>query len=1227
MTAAMSKENLSSNTNFHVVGIGASAGGLEALESFCAHIPPDLNCAFIVVTHLDPTHKSMMSELLGRHTALHVKQIDNGEIIMPGVIYMIPPNRELAVEAGRLVTIEHAQPRGFRTPINTFFHHLGREYRNRAIAVILSGSGTDGAEALPGIKKNGGLVLVQNPEDAKYSGMPSSALATGAVDGVESAQALPELILRYIRKELVRMNFVPQDFRDTVEATEQELKIIFDIIKVGIGHDFSGYKQTTLQRRLARRMEATESETVEAYIKLLRLSREESEALFNEFLINVTRFFRDADSFRFLETKVIPDLIQRMSPTTPLRIWVAGCSTGEEAYSIAMLVFEAAAHANKPINASMFATDIDSEALTVARTGIYSASQLEAQLSPERIARFFSKTEKFYKINKTVRDLIVFSQHDLTRNPPLSKIDMISCRNVLIYLGQDAQQKTLSMFHYALKSNGYIFLGPSESLGVQERSFEARSKKDKIFCKDDTETQKLSKYHISVPQVKNVAPKSTQIKPVIQSVADMANAFFLQEDLCPAVVIDRNNEVVHLAGEINRYLKLQTGAPSFDLFSLVDPKIHTEIKATVFSVAKSRKPVRFNRVTYGTPPTLVNVIARPLILGDQDSGYTIISFEDVTESEGNSNFPDHITLSSPVPEEIVRVVKNQSQDLEKTKLVLANVVRDAEITYQELSSANEELMSTNEELQSTTQELETSREELQSLNEELETVNTELRHKVDDLTHANNDMNNLMVATQIGTLFLDQGLKVKNFTPAATGYFNLIQTDIGRPISHISHRLLEIDILACLAEAMHTLTSIEKEVATDDGRYAILRLLPYRTIDNKVDGAIVTFFDTTNLHSTKTALRRSESQMSALFGAVPDALIMVSADDVVVDYRIGSAGLVVAKDSIIGKSLATITDLDFFLEAEHVHRLLKTVRTVINRQGVEEIEVRVLPPQGMPRLVEARVASGGMEFAVCIFRDVTDRKEAEHLRVAKETAEKVSKAKSEFIANMSHELRTPLNGILGFAEILKVGFAGNLSAIQAEYVENIYTSGKQLLHLVNEILDLAKIEADSLILEESEFPFQIVVEEVVKSCEPLYKSAEIDIDCSGLERGLVIRGDRRRLWQVCLNLLGNAIKFTSRGGRVAFSSKIDERGNIVISTADNGIGIPEEDLVRVFGRFEQVNDRKRSTKGGTGIGLALVKSIVELHGGQVSASLPGLDGAGVTFTLRLPAKRHVLKNI
>lgn len=1219
---ALMMTSVHSADHFFVVGIGASAGGLEALEIFCAHIPPDVNCAFIVVTHLDPTHKSMMSELLSRHTKLVVKQIDNGEIIKPGIVYTIPPNRELAINAGRLVTIEHAQPRGFRTPINTFFLHLAREYKERAIAVVLSGSGTDGAEALSHLKKQGGFVLVQNPEEAKYSGMPNSAIATGSVDGVESVQAMPELILRYIRKELIRCIYEPSDPKESFVASDADVKIVVEILKKKTGFDFSSYKTTTLMRRLARRVDASKSVSFSQYLDYLSQHSEEVDALFNEFLINVTRFFRDSESFLFLEQNVIPDLVSRMSADTPLRAWMAGCSTGEEVYSIAILVVECASRSNKPLNINIFATDIDTEALAAARAGVYPAEQIEAQITPERIARYFTKADKFYRINKNIRDIVVFSQHDLTRNPPLSKIDLISCRNVMIYLGHDAQQKALSMFHYALKVGGYLFVGPSESLGALERFFEVTSKKDKIYQKNTVESHISNKYHITIPQTRIPQQKIASSKPIRQSPSEMATAFLLQEDVRPSVVIDGSYEVVHFAGQIDRYLKLQSGAPSFDLFSLLDTSIHTEVKATVFSVSRNRKPARFNRIELGNSSEFINILARPLILDGKDTGYTILSFEPNSDvlllRDGEAT-----NISTPVSDELNRVVENQSLDLEKTKLILANVVRDAEHTFQELSSANEELMSTNEELQSTTQELETSREELQSLNEELETVNSELRQKVEDLTHANNDMNNLMTATQIGTLFLDSALKVKSFTPAAADYFNLIQSDVGRPLSHISHRLGNTDILGWIAGVMRNLQPVEREVATDDNRYVILRILPYRTLDNKVDGSVVTFFDTSNLHSTKTALQRSESQVNALLSAIPDAFIMVSSEGLVLDYRGGSAGITIARDSIVGKKLELVSGMEFFLPEKSLLTLVRTIHTVIGRAGVEELELEVQPPQGSSSLVEARLASGASDVAVCIFRDITDKKLAEHLRIAKETAERVSKAKSEFIANMSHELRTPLNGILGFAEILREGLAGALSDTQGEYVENILTSGRQLLNLVNEILDLAKIEAESLELEETTFPLHLVVEEVVKSCTPLYKGAAITIDLSQLATNIVLKADRRRLWQVCLNLLGNAIKFTGQGGRIAFTSKLDDLGRICLAIADNGIGIPAADLERIFGRFEQASDRRRGHKGGTGIGLALVKSIVELHGGEVKASLPGLDGVGVTFTIAFPHSRNL----
>lgn len=1212
------------NENFYVVGVGASAGGLEALEGFCSHIPPDLNCAYVVVTHLDPTHKSMMSELLSRHTSLHVKQIESGDMICPGVIYIIPPNRELAVHDGRLVTIEHAQPRGFRTPINTFFNSLANEYRNRAIAVILSGSGTDGSESLNSVKAMGGFVMVQNPDDAKYSGMPTSAIATGVVDCIESAQALPEIILRYARKELIKSTFSSLDDRLQVSIRSQDLLTIFDILKAKTGHDFRSYKSSTLLRRLVRRIEATKAESVDQYIQVLKRNSAEVDALFNEFLINVTRFFRDENTFSFMETEIIPDLVSRMTPSTPLRVWVAGCSTGEEVYSIAMLIKEQATSRGHILNLNLFATDIDAEALALARVGNYPSSQVESQVSQERIGRFFTKNDKFYKISKTIRDMVIFSQHDITRNPPLSKIDMVCCRNVMIYLSSEAQQKSLSMFHYALKLRGYLVLGPSESLGAHDRYYEVLSKSDRCYRKNGVETPALTKYHVNAPYVRSAPPKQLMNStPSRRSISDLTKSFFIAEDLPPTAVIDSANEVVHFEGNIEGFFKLKSGSPSLDIFSLLDPRIHTEIRATIFSVAKNRQPVRFNRVKLGDSHRVCNIVARPLIVEGVDTGHTVISFVQVSESDLLDVLPVTKEINEPISEEVMRLVKSQSEDLEKTKLILSNVVKDAEATYQELSSSNEELMSTNEELQSTTQELETSREELQSLNEELETVNAELRHKVDELTTANNDISNLMVATEIGAVFLDQSLCVKNFTPAACRYFNLIHSDVGRSISHLSHHFNDLNLRDEIASVLDSLVVTEKEVSTDDGHFVIMRILPYRTTDNQIDGVVLTLLDVTSIHSTKAALQRSESQVGALLSAVPDAFIMISADDIVLDYRVGSAGLVIARESIVGRQFHALTSKELFIEPDSARRLLSSIRAVIGRQGVEDVEVQLFSGSSALRVVEARVASGGADFAVCFFRDVTDKRESEHLRVAKDTAERVSRAKSEFIANMSHELRTPLNGIMGFAEVLKEGLAGPLNADQAEYIENIYSSGSQLLHLVNEILDLAKIEAESLVLEESEFPLHLLIHEVVKRCQPLYMGAHITVDCSSVAQNILVFADRRRLGQVFLNLLGNSIKFARRGGKIAFRSEVLRENEVVIRVEDNGIGIPRGDLERVFGRFEQVIDRKRLSASGTGIGLALVKSIVELHGGTVKASLPGLEGKGVTFSIFLPHERNV----
>lgn len=1209
-------------SDFYVVGIGASAGGLGALEAFFANVEHEAGCAYIIVTHLDPTHKSMMPELLARQTRLPVKQVEDGVQIEPNCVYTIPPNRELGIDGGKLVTVEHPQPRGFRMPINTFFSHLAREYEERAVAVVLSGSGSDGAEGVREVKSRGGLVLCQSPEDAKYEGMPTSTISSGMVDQISPARDLPRLIARHVRHDLRR--FVPRFVELDSEVTPEQLELVVAALRDTIGHDFKHYKPGTMRRRVTRRVEATKASSIEAYIDLLRTDAREAEALFTECLINVTKFFRDPDAFRLLETSVVPRLIESMSEANPVRIWLAGCSSGEEAYSVAMLLHEEAQRAGKPLSSSIFATDVDAEALAAARTGLYESSQVVGHVSPERIERYFTRADHLYKVNKAIRDLVVFSLHDLVRNPPLSRIDLICCRNVFIYFSTELQQKILSTFHYALRPSGYLFLGSSESLGSYEGNFDQLGAKEKIYRKNAVPTTQgvrplsiAPSYRSPVGRIARGVGRSTE-QP-----EEAAKTFFLQEDLEPSVLINDSYEVLYLAGPVRDILLVPIGAPSYDIFALVPPSLHTELKATIYSCIRNRASATYKNARFEQRGAAISIdiIVRPVVIGSTDTGYTAVTFARARRETGSQPLTKDAQDLSGDAANLRALVVQQSEELEQTKMVLANVVRDAEATYQELTSSNEELMSTNEELQSTSQELETSREELQALNEELETVNSELRRKIEDLTAVNNDVSNLVLAAEIGTVVLDEHLRIKSFTPAATKVFNLIQSDIGRPIGHISHRLRDAEVEPSLRVVLAGSGSEEREVATTEGRRYVMRTLPYRTADNRIEGAVLTFVDVSALRLAEVALEATERRLGGLVSAVPDTFAVVSREMEILDYKLGAAGLSLGKGIAAGVRLTRTRANSLNIREVDLDRFAEAVSAVLEDGVTRELEITVGPHGGSARLVELRVAKASTEAVVCVFRDLTEKRENDALRIANATAEKVSRAKSDFIANMSHELRTPLNGILGFAEILNMGLAGPLNEKQSEYATNIHTSGRQLLQLVEEILDLAKVESETITLQLTEFPLHAVVEEVLKSCEPLHTAGRIEISTGRFVREAVVRADRKRLRQVLFNLVGNSIKFTPEGGIIEVDAQRCPIGGIEISVADSGLGIPEEDLDRIFGRFEQVEAHRRSGKGGSGIGLSLVKNFVELHGGRVTAKVPGIGEDGSKFTVWLPPER------
>lgn len=826
---------------FFIVGIGASAGGLEALEQFFPPMPHDSGMAFILVLHLDPTHKSIMRELLQKYTPMEISEVENGMQVEPNRVYIIPPNKDMAIMNRRLQLLEPVERRGLRHPIDFFFRSLAQDLQERAIGVVLSGTGTEGTLGLKAIKGEGGLAIAQDPEDARYGGMPGSAIADGLVDYVLPAGKIAEQLSRFIKSSLIRPPRVPQKS----EGRTDHLQKIFVLIRAQTGHDFSLYKQNTILRRIERRMTLHQIEDLSSYTLYLRENPHEVEALFRELLIRVTNFFRDPVAFEVLKKEVIPHLLRNKSYDTPVRIWVPGCSTGEEAYSLAILFREHMQEIAKNYKIQIFATDIDSGAIETARSGAYPDS-ITVDVTPERLSRFFLKQDVTFRIKDDIREMVVFAVQNLIKDPPFSKLDLISCRNLLIYLGTELQKKVIPLFRYALNPDGILFLGSSETIGDYSDMFSVFDKKWRIY--KASRTSSLPPLPIdtrpAAPPEKGSKEKGFEgKKPWDMSVGELAERFLLELYAPPCAIVNERGDILYLHGRTGKYLEPAPGKASLNVLTMAREGLQLDLR-TALRKAVARKEdivseglrVRTNG-DFQTINLVIHYIRKPEYL----QGLLMVVFIDVPS-------PGKVTLPPDGCEEKVnqRVLELEFE-VKSTREHLQTTIEELETSNEELKSANEELQSSNEELQSTNEELETSKEELQSVNEELLTVNAELQTKIEELSQVNSDMSNLLSSTQVATVFLNNELRIKRYTPGAVGIINLIQTDAGRPMGDVSSKLAYPELVRDAEEVLRTLVTKEKMVSHTEGKWFTVRIMPYRTKENVIDGVVITFIDVTTL--------------------------------------------------------------------------------------------------------------------------------------------------------------------------------------------------------------------------------------------------------------------------------------------------------------------------------------------------------------------------------------------
>jgi two-component system CheB/CheR fusion protein len=846
-----------SGHKFLVVGLGASAGGIQALKLFFSQIPKDSGIAYVVILHVSPEHESKLAEILQTSSQIPVTQVTGRVKIEPNHAYVIPPNRNLGMTDGHLSLSEMGGQQGQRSPIDTFFGTLAENNQERGVSVVLSGTGADGAIGLKRVKEYGGVAFAQEPQEAEYDDMPRNAIATGMVDYVLPVADIPARIVSYKR----HLGVVQLPADEIPRTDEQALIDIFTQLRIRTGHDFSNYKRGTVLRRIERRLGLREVRSLDAYARLLREDANEVRALMKDLLNSVTSFFRDQKSIERLSATVFPKIFASKEAEAPIRVWVAGCATGEEAYSIGMLLSEYAGPERIP-NLQIFGTDLDQRAIEVASEGFYREVEV-ADVSPERLKRFFDRATGGYRVKRELRETILFAVHNVIKDPPFSHLDLVSCRNLLIYLNRKAQTRLLEVFHFALNPSGYLFLGSSESIDGAGDLFTPVDKEHQVFASRPVPPRPFPVPEITFrsplgsPIGRDRTPEETRAMEPL-SYADLHERL-LEKYGPPSVLVNAEHDIVHLSERAGRYMQIAGGEPSYNLLRIVRPELRLSLRTALHQAVHDRINVeaRGLRVETNEGRETVNLLVRPVLREEDPSrGFILVVFEADDVAEANKSKQAQAEVAEPT-------ARRLEEELVNLKAQLRATVEQYEVQQEELRASNEELQAMNEELRSSAEELETSKEELQSVNEELSTVNQELKIKIDELSEAVNNFSNLMNATNIGTIFVDRQLMIRQFTPTARDTFNLISTDIGRSLTDITSKLKDGNLLRDMELVRDKLQTVEREVKSADDRSYMLRMSPYRTSDNRIDGAVITMVDVTELTRAREELERAGERLEA----------------------------------------------------------------------------------------------------------------------------------------------------------------------------------------------------------------------------------------------------------------------------------------------------------------------------------------------------------------------------
>ena len=1248
--------------SFPIVGVGASAGGLEAFTALLAALPRQTGMGLVLVQHLDPDHESALTEILSRSTPLPVHEITNNERVQVDHVYVIPPDTNLTIAEGVLKIQRRERTRVPHRPIDAFFESLAQDQRERAIGVVLSGTANDGTMGLEAIKAEGGITFAQD-DSAKHDSMPRSAVAAGCVDLVLSPAEIAKELARianhpYVSGQSLLSPATTPAQAEPVDAeaeggrgegaqsddAQNGYKKILVLLRSHSGVDFSLYKPTTIERRVARRLLVNKLNTLHEYAGFLRGNSKELDALYSDVLISVTSFFRNAETFAVLETKILPEILKQRGDE-PLRFWVLGCSTGQEAYSIAMAFVEAAEKAPRMRKLQIFATDLNEAMLEKARRGLY-AKSLVAEISPQRLQRFFVEADGGYRISKTLRDMVVFARQNLTADPPFSRVDLISCRNVLIYLEPSAQKKALPAFHYALKPGGFLLLGGSESIGGFTHLFEPVDRKNKIYSKRPASLQSAhlpvrTEHGEETPAARTPVPNQQPGGPELPEASRgelnaqrEADRITVSQFAPPGVLVNAELQVLQFRGATGAFLEPPTGKPSFDVLKMARNGLMLPLRSAINQAKKDNKSARKENVRFKQNGKARTVNLEVIPLKNLRERCFLILFEEAAQASAEPEAPgpqNGRADRSPAGEKASRIAELETE-LYETREYLQSIQEQLETANEEFQASNEEVQSANEELQSSNEELETSKEELESTNEELISVNEEMSNRNIELNRLNNDLVNLQNASKVTTVLLGRDLNIRRFGPHAEQHFDLLAADVGRAIGHIRHNFVAgdgsgfaLDLEALGAEVISSLREQEHEVRDKGGRWYSLRVRPYMTLDNKVDGAVIVVVDIDTLKRSEQAMSESEARYRAMFESSTVGISETDAETrqlLRVNQQFAKITGYPAAE-VVGKTFLELTHPDDQPRSRESYSGL--LRGEI---PFYEIEKRLVRKDGAIVWVHVTVnlvrdAANRPLHAVVITLDITERKLAAHamekvnleLRETDARLRDSDRRKNEFLAMLGHELRNPLTALTHGLDLISSvpDDRAELEELRAMMVRQT----KRMGVLLDQLLDMARVSSGKIALSKGRIDLADVVREAVETMRALVETRKHTLTLSlPPDASVFVVGDAVRLTQVVENLLANAAKYTNEGGQIALTLEADEHKARII-VRDTGIGISAELLPHIFELFEQAPRTLDRTMGGLGLGLSLVQRLVEMHEGHVSASSPGLE-QGSAFIVTLP---------